>query len=133
MFRMVSAHHAPIGPPIRGPTMYGIISDIASVPQRVITVAKRSPRSLAGLMLALENISPRSSCTRVGEKSVDNHLDANETYPVNGPKSTIMAPIARATIGGTAGPGMGYSGLVTIKMINRRKAVPNASMNKAWY
>jgi hypothetical protein len=44
-----------------------------------------------------------------------------------------MAPIARATIGGTAGPGMGYSGLVTIKMINTRKAVPNASMNKAWY
>jgi hypothetical protein len=66
-------------------------------------------------------------------RTIRNETKRNETYPVNGPKSTIMAPIARATIGGTAGPGMGYSGLVTIKMINMRKAVPNASMNKAWY
>jgi hypothetical protein len=79
---MVSAHHAPIGPPIRGPTMYGIISVIVSVPQCVITVAKRSPRSLAGLMLALENISsPRSSCTRVGERVGGQSLSRERNLP----------------------------------------------------
>jgi hypothetical protein len=46
---------------------------------------------------------------------------------------TIMAPMARPTIGGTAAPGMGYEGLVTMKIVNTRKAVPKASMKNAWY
>jgi hypothetical protein len=42
-----------------------------------------------------------------------------------------IAPIAMAAIGGTAGPGMVYKGLVTKKMMNTINAVPNASMKQA--
>lgn len=53
------------------------------------------------------------------------------SYPVNGPSTAIIPPIDNATMGGTAGPGMGNNGLVTINIIKTTNAVPKNSIKNA--